>query len=85
MGNIDPEEAMSKKCSITGCPGEYEERKIAHTLRRNGQIIVIDHVPAQVCCACGDVLLAPDTIRRLETLMKTTERPAGTAPLYEYA
>ncbi len=72
------------KCSVASCPGEYEERKIAHTVRRNGQLIVIDHVPAQVCCTCGDVLLAAGTIRRIEALLKTTAEPVGTAPLYEY-
>ncbi len=38
------------KCTIKGCPGEYEERKIVHTVRHHGQVIVIDHVPAEVCC-----------------------------------
>ena len=71
-------------CSIAGCPGEYEERKIAHTVRRNGQLIVIDHVPALVCCECGDVLLVPETVRRIEALLDTPAKPVGSAPLYEY-
>jgi len=47
------------RCTIQGCPGEYEERLIVHTVRHNGQVIVIDHVPAEVCRICGDVLLKP--------------------------
>lgn len=43
------------KCSIKGCPGEYEERQIIHPVRYHGQVIVIDHVPAEVCSVCGDV------------------------------
>jgi YgiT-type zinc finger domain-containing protein len=73
------------KCSIEGCPGEYEERKIVHTVRSQGQVIVIDHVPAEVCSVCGDVLLKPETVRRIEALLRTATRPAGTVPLYEYA
>ncbi|MFQ6015055.1 MAG: YgiT-type zinc finger protein [Anaerolineae bacterium] len=73
------------KCSIEGCPGEYEERKIVHTVRHQGQVIVIDHVPAEVCSVCGDVLLKPDTVRRIEMLLRTATRPASTVPLYEYA
>ena len=76
---------MDMKCSVSACPGEYEERQIAHTLRHNGQLIVIDHVPAQVCCECGDVLLAASTIRRIEALMGSRIKPVGVAPLYEYA
>ncbi|MCG2768457.1 MAG: YgiT-type zinc finger protein [Chloroflexota bacterium] len=73
------------KCSIEGCPGEYEERKIVHTVCHQGQVVVIDRVPAEVCSVCGDVLLKPETVRRIETLLRTTTRPTSTVPLYEYA
>ncbi|MEW6769873.1 MAG: YgiT-type zinc finger protein [Bacillota bacterium] len=73
------------KCSIDGCPGEYEERKIVHTVRHHERVIVIDHVPADVCSVCGDVLLKPETVRRIEALLKTATRPAKKVPLYEYA
>lgn len=73
------------KCSIKGCPGEYEQRLVVHTVRHKGQVIVIDHVPADVCTVCGDVLFRPETIRRIERLLETTGRPNATVPLYEYA
>ncbi len=73
------------RCSMVGCPGEYEERQIVHTVRHRGQVIVIDHVPAEVCSVCGDVLLKPETVRRIEKLLRTTAQPARTVPLYEYA
>ena len=73
------------QCSIEGCPGEYEELQIIHTVRYHEQVIVIDHVPAEVCSVCGDVLLKPETVRRIEELLRTTTQPAGTVPLYEYA
>lgn len=72
-------------CSIEGCPGTYEEQQIVHTVKHHGRVIVIDHVPAQVCSVCGDVLLRPKTVRRIEVLLRTAKRPAGTVPLYEYA
>lgn len=72
------------KCSLDGCPGEYEERSILHTVRDRGQVIVIDHVPAEVCADCGDVLLKPETVRGIEELLKAVPHPAGAVPLYEY-
>ena len=72
------------KCTIQGCPGEYEPRKITHTVRRRGKVIVIDHVPAEVCGVCGDVLLAPETVRHIEKLLESPQAPAKTIPLYEY-
>lgn len=72
------------KCSITGCPGEYELRAITHTVRQGGRVVVIDHVPAEVCGVCGDVLLRPETVRQLEKLLKGAE-PTRSVPLYEFA
>jgi YgiT-type zinc finger domain-containing protein len=72
------------KCSIRGCPGAYEERLIAHTVRYHGHLIVIDHVPAEVCSECGDVLLRPETVRKIEALLRESAAPAASVPLYEY-
>ncbi len=73
------------KCSIKGCPGDYEDRLIVHTVRHKEKVMVIDHVPAEVCSMCGDVLLKPETVRKIEALLKSTPAPSGTVPLYEYA
>src|SRR5947209_18599621 len=42
------------KCGINDCPGEYEQREVVHTVRQGNRIIVIDHVPAEVCTVCGE-------------------------------
>jgi len=73
------------KCTIQGCPGEYEARTVVHTVKQQGEVVVIDHVPAEVCNVCGDVLLAPETVRRIEALLKATPPPARNVPLYEFA
>lgn len=72
------------KCTIPGCRGEHEERHIVHTMRRDDDIVVMDHVPALVCPVCGDVLLTPATTNRIEELLKSNLKPIGTLPLYEY-
>lgn len=72
------------KCSISGCPGQYAEKTVVHTVRHHGKVVVIDHVPAEVCSLCGDVLFKPETVRRIEALLKTAPEPTKTAPLYEF-
>ena len=72
-------------CSINGCPGEYERTQVTDTVRHRGRIIVIDHVPAEVCRVCGDVLLEPETLRRIERLLADLPQPNESAPLYEFA
>lgn len=70
---------------IDGCTGCYEERQILHVERRDGQSIVIDHVPALVCSIRGDVLLTPATVRRLDRLVQPDSRAPRSAPMFEYA
>lgn len=72
------------KCSIEGCPGEYEKRQIVHTVRYQRGVVVIDHVPAEVCSVCGDVILKPETVHRIEALLRTATQPARAVPLYDY-
>lgn len=72
-------------CTIQGCPGEYEARKVVHTVRHHGEVVVIDHVPAEVCTVCGDVLLIPETVRRIEALLRNDPAPARRVPLLEFA
>jgi YgiT-type zinc finger domain-containing protein len=73
------------KCSILGCPGEYESKLVTHTVRHRGRVVVIDHVPANVCAICGDVLLDSSTIRRIEHLLANLPQAVESAPLYEFA
>ena len=85
MAHASEEEKKVVKCSITGCPGTYEARTAIHTVNRRGEVIVIDHVPAEVCSVCGDVLLTPETLRRIEALLAATPPPVRTVPVYEFA
>ena len=73
------------KCSIQGCPGEYEAKTVIHTVRSGGRVVVLDHVPAEVCPVCGDVLFTPETVRRIEHLLANLGKPSQTVPLFEFA
>jgi YgiT-type zinc finger domain-containing protein len=83
VGESDTKE-IEMRCSIDGCPGEYEHREVVHTVRQGDRIIVIDHVPAEVCTICGDVLFTPETVRRIESLRHTATPPLRTVPLYDF-
>jgi YgiT-type zinc finger domain-containing protein len=72
------------KCTLRDCPGTYEAKEIIHSVRHHGEVVVIDHVPALVCDCCGDVLLEPETVRRIESILDSA-RPVRSAPLYEFA
>jgi YgiT-type zinc finger domain-containing protein len=84
VDDADSEERPMNRCSVTGCTGDYEAKGVTHTVRHRGEIVVIDHVPAEVCSICGDTLLAPETVRGLERVLAHREAPARSAPVYEY-
>ena len=85
MDYAGPEERIAMTCSIEGYPGEYKANAIMHAVRHKGQVVVIDHVPVDVCSLCGDALLKPDTVRKIESLLQKQGQPAMTVPLFEFA
>ena len=72
-------------CTVSGCPGHYDATSVTHTVRHRGELLIIDHVPAEQCSVCGDVLFTPDTIRRIEKLLQTHGAPVRNVPLFEFA
>ena len=72
------------KCSITGCPGEYEPGTVVQTARHDDRTIVIEDVPADVCCVCGDTLFSAETVRCIEKLLSSPPEPARTVPAFSF-
>ena len=72
-------------CTVEGCAGEYEEKRVLQAEEVEGCIVVVGNVPAQVCNFCGDVLITWDTMAQIEALLETHPQPVGTAPVYNFA
>jgi YgiT-type zinc finger domain-containing protein len=71
--------------TITGCSGAYDVTTLTHTVRYKGDVVVIYHVPAEVCDICGDVFFSPETLRHIEKILAAKPTPAKEVSLYEYA
>lgn len=63
------------------------ERKVTYTLDLNGQLIVIENVPARVNVETGEQLFSPDTVERLQKIVWQQSQPKRMmqVPVYEYA
>ncbi len=72
-------------CRITGKPSRYLPENVAYLAHRNGQSVVVIHVPRMVCDVCTDTLYEEQTLRQLDHLLDSDIAPIGTAPLYEFA
>jgi len=57
------------KCGI--CKGPMEEKSVTYTEDVNHGVVVVRHVPAQVCTECGNVWYTGTVAMQLEKLVDT--------------
>ncbi len=74
-----------KKCPL--CSGQLEEKTITHPQEYRGRIIILENVPAEVCSQCGEVLLRPDVLERVQEVVwaETAPRRTTRVPVYDLA
>lgn len=70
------------KCTVQGCPGDMESRRIVHTFVRHGKPIVVEDLPAWVCPICGYTVLDLAVLDMLFSFDPETTTPVGQAPVF---
>jgi len=60
--------------------------EVTYTLEVGGKFYIIEHVPARVCRETGEQFFSPETVERIQTLIKGGKKPARVieTPVYEY-
>lgn len=63
------------------------EAKVTYTLALEGKLYVIEHVPARVCKETGEEFFAPETVERIQAIIRGRKKPDRVlqTPVYEYA
>jgi len=63
------------------------ETIVTYTLEVNGQLIIIENVPARVNVETDEQLFSPETVERLQRIVWQRTRPQRViqVPVYEYA
>jgi len=63
------------------------ERKVTYPLDLNGQLSVVENVPARVNEETGEQLLSPETVERLPKMVWEYKLPTRViqVPVYEFA
>lgn len=63
------------------------ETEVTYTLELGGKFYIIEHVPARVCRETGEQFFSPETVERIQSLIKGGRKPARVieTPVYEYA
>lgn len=73
------------KCPF--CGGKLEEKTITHPQSYRGKIYILENVPAEVCPQCGEVLLHPEVLKKIQQLVWSEIAPRHTreVPVYDLA
>ncbi len=63
-----------------------QERKVTYTLEVNGNLIVVENVPARVNVETGEQLFSPATVERLQEMIWEEKQPTRViqVPVYEF-
>ena len=65
----------------------FEECLVTYTQETDGRFIVVERVPARVCRETGEQLFSPQTVTRLQAIIRSRLKPARVieTPVYEFA
>jgi YgiT-type zinc finger domain-containing protein len=63
------------------------ETRVTYTIELDGRVVVIENVPARVCMETGERLFSPQTVERIQQIVKSKPTPKRTisTPVYEFA
>ncbi|HUU01199.1 MAG TPA: YgiT-type zinc finger protein [Myxococcota bacterium] len=63
------------------------EAEVTYTLEHNGKFFIIEHVPARVCRENGEQYFSPETVERIQAIVKSKKKPDKVikTPVYRYA
>ena len=63
------------------------ERLVTYTLERNGELVIVENVPARVNLETGEQFFAPETVDRLHKIFSERRTPTRTiqTPVFEFA
>ena len=62
------------------------EKNVNYVMEEDGELVIIEKVPARVNLETGEQLLSSKTIQRLREMIKERKKPARviTTPIYEF-
>lgn len=65
----------------------FVDAKVTYHIEVEGSLIVVENVPARVDLETGEKLFSPETVERLQELVREKSRPTRVieTPVYDYA
>lgn len=73
---------------VTNYPHEtFVNLRVNYTLETDGEIIVVENVPARVCIETGKQLFSPETVEKPQKMITSKTKPKRVmqVPVFEFA
>ena len=63
------------------------ESRVTYALELNGRLMVVENVPARVNVDTGERMYAPETVERVQALVRSGQHPKRMieTPVYEFS
>jgi len=63
------------------------ETEVTYTLELGGKFYIVERVPARVCPETGEQFFSPETVERIQALIKGQRKPDRVVetPVYDYS
>ena len=63
------------------------QKKVTYTLEKDGQVFVVENVPARVDLETGEQFFSPETVERLQEIFRGQSKPVRyvETPVFDYA
>lgn len=63
------------------------DAKVTYTLEHEGRFYIVEGAPARVCRETGEQFFSPETVERIQALIKSEKKPdrAIETPVYRFA
>ncbi len=72
------------QCTVCGT-SEYKEDKVEKVFNIDGEIVIVDKIPAKICKKCGEVSFTRDTLAHIQSIIYGEPQKYVKAKSFEYA
>jgi len=65
----------------------FAEQQVTYIVEIDGELVIIQHVPARVNTETGERFFAPATVEKIQTILRSRQAPSKViqAPVFEFA
>jgi HTH-type transcriptional regulator/antitoxin MqsA len=74
------------RCHVCGA-ADWRDDRVNEVFRIEGEIVMVEHIPARVCARCGEASFSRETTEAVRRLVHSGEKPLGAIEMkvFEFA